>query len=305
MLSTVLVTGGGGGVGFELSTQLASLPQVTNVLIFDVVAPGVVERKLKAKCAREVCLKIKVRRVDLSDSRSIKEECDKLVEEGYAIDALIHNAAINKSRSSLSVDGYNPVWAVNVIGVEVLTRRLERILTPTARIIFVSSALLYFADADANIEMDMKRPYHSSPHWSRYHYNQSKLTLQLLCRHWGEHFLTANKNVLCACMTPGAIIPTNQHWYMEYVPGFLRVLYMRFYMYFGMNLSFFAPITMPAEAAGNILRILQLTTNDFKQLRNKFWSKELGVKDEHPMMKDHHRYTRWLNAVKEAADSLS
>jgi NAD(P)-dependent dehydrogenase (short-subunit alcohol dehydrogenase family) len=72
--------------------------------------------------------------VDLADPKSIEALAERLRARNQRLDALVNNAGIYKGPARL-------VWDVNVRGPLLLTRALEPLLAPNARVVMVTSGL--------------------------------------------------------------------------------------------------------------------------------------------------------------------
>ena len=86
---------------------------------------------------------IKLYPCDMSSQKSIYEMSEKIKNDYEKIDVLINNAGVIKRECELSVDGYEMTYAVNYLGVFMLTNALLPLLknAPKARIINLSSEL--------------------------------------------------------------------------------------------------------------------------------------------------------------------
>ena len=72
--------------------------------------------------------------VDMSDAASIAALAQRLRARNQLLDALVNNAGIYKGPA-------RAIWAVNVLGPLLLTRALEPLLAPNARVVMVTSGL--------------------------------------------------------------------------------------------------------------------------------------------------------------------
>lgn len=70
----------------------------------------------------------------MGDRESIEELAKRLRARNQPLDALVNNAGIYQGRAS-------QIWAVNVLGPLLLTRALEPLLAPNARVVMVTSGL--------------------------------------------------------------------------------------------------------------------------------------------------------------------
>lgn len=72
--------------------------------------------------------------VDMSDAASIEALAQRLRTRNQLLDALVNNAGIYKGPA-------RAIWAVNLLGPLLLTRALEPLLAPNARVVMVTSGL--------------------------------------------------------------------------------------------------------------------------------------------------------------------
>jgi NAD(P)-dependent dehydrogenase (short-subunit alcohol dehydrogenase family) len=118
-MSTALITGASRGIGREVARVLAS--EGWNVLA------GVRDLKSAPQGTHP-------EQVDMASGESIESLAERLYARNRRLDALVNNAAI--------YDGPpRQIWAVNVLGPLLLTRGLEPLLAPNARIVMVTSGL--------------------------------------------------------------------------------------------------------------------------------------------------------------------
>ena len=118
-MSTGLITGASRGIGREVARVLAA--EGWRVLA------GVRDAKAApAGTQAEV--------VDVADPASIAALAGRLRARGERLDALVNNAGVYQSPARLT-------WDVNVLGPLRLTRALEPLLAPNARVVMVTSGL--------------------------------------------------------------------------------------------------------------------------------------------------------------------
>lgn len=114
-----LITGASRGIGREVARALASEGWHVIAAVRDPTSapPGT---------QAEV--------VDMANSESIEALAKRLRAQNQPLDALVNNAGIYKRPA-------RETWAVNVLGPLLLTRALEPLLAPNARVVMVTSGL--------------------------------------------------------------------------------------------------------------------------------------------------------------------
>jgi NAD(P)-dependent dehydrogenase (short-subunit alcohol dehydrogenase family) len=116
---TVLITGANRGIGLEVARALAS--EGWHVL------SGVRDPKsAPSQTQAEI--------IDMEDPESIEALAERLRARNQRLDALVNNAGVNGA-------GARHIWAVNVLGPLRLTRALQSLLLPNARVVMVSSGM--------------------------------------------------------------------------------------------------------------------------------------------------------------------
>ena len=116
---TALVTGASRGIGREVARTLSSEGWEVIAAVRDpAAAPPGTEAQV----------------VDLSDAAAIAALAQRLRARNQLLDALVNNAGIYKGPA-------RAIWAVNLLGPLLLTRALEPLLAPNARVVMVTSGL--------------------------------------------------------------------------------------------------------------------------------------------------------------------
>ncbi|MEL6998252.1 MAG: SDR family NAD(P)-dependent oxidoreductase, partial [Pseudomonadota bacterium] len=77
---------------------------------------------------------------DFSVLSSVAEFAQAIVERSAPLDVVINNAGVLKAPEAISLDGLDIRFAVNLFAPVLLTRRLLPVLSPTGRIVNLSSA---------------------------------------------------------------------------------------------------------------------------------------------------------------------
>ena len=116
---TALITGASRGIGRELARTLASDGWRVLAGVRD---PNVAPVGTHAEI------------VDVADPQSIDALAERLRARNDRLDALVNNAGVYRGRP-------RAIWDVNVLGPLRLTRALEPLLAPNARVVMVTSGL--------------------------------------------------------------------------------------------------------------------------------------------------------------------
>ena len=118
--NTALITGASRGIGREVARTLAAEGwQVLSGVRDPTSAPPGTRAEV----------------VDMGDPGSIEALAERLRARNQRLDALVNNAAVYRESSA------RRIWDVNVLGPLLLTRALEPLLAPNARVVMVTSGL--------------------------------------------------------------------------------------------------------------------------------------------------------------------
>lgn len=118
-MGTALITGASRGIGREVARTLASRGwRVLSAVRDAASAPPGTQAEI----------------VDLEDPRSIEALAERLRARTERLDALVNNAGLYRGPA-------RRIWQVNVLGPLLLTRALEPLLAPHARVVMVTSGL--------------------------------------------------------------------------------------------------------------------------------------------------------------------
>ena len=118
-MSSALITGANRGIGQEVARALAS--EGWHVL------SGVRNPKsAPSQTQAEI--------IDMADPESIEALAERFRAQNQRLDALVNNAGVYSGAA-------RQVWAVNVLGPLRLTRALQSLLVPNARVVMVTSGL--------------------------------------------------------------------------------------------------------------------------------------------------------------------
>lgn len=204
-----MITGVTGGIGFEIARGLS--PYVDE-WILPARNQKKVERVIFDLKEEFPELSFRALHMDLSDLESIREMCDRLVDEGNQIDLLVLNAGIiplGEGEPQVSADGLDLVFETNYLANFALVEGLLPLLKAGhARVVFQGSLGGSFGKLGAS-------PGKPGAGAARA-YQQSKIALGLfgmelerrsLASHWGISVQLAHPGV-----TPGSeIAPTLRH----------------------------------------------------------------------------------------------
>ncbi len=120
-----LITGGARGIGREIALRLAA--QGADIAICDVNARDMENTSSEIRQLGRECLAVKA---DVTDSKSVQEMVDKILDKFKKLDILINNAGITRDNLVLrmSEDDWDKVIAVNLKGTFVCTKIVSRVM---------------------------------------------------------------------------------------------------------------------------------------------------------------------------------
>lgn len=137
--STVLITGGSGGLGEETARALAAAGARTLIAARDEQRAQTAIDRIRE---RHPDADVAWHHVDLASLSSVRQLADHIRSSYERLDVLIANAGIMGGRRRTSDDGFELQFAVNYLAHFVLTVRLVPLLVTSApsRVVIVSSA---------------------------------------------------------------------------------------------------------------------------------------------------------------------
>ena len=198
MSPTILITGATDGIGLEAAKQLAAgghrlLLHGRNPTKLAAAAETV--RSAGSGRGDEVETVV----ADLSRVDDVERMAATLTERGAQLDVLINNAGVLRTPEPITDIGLDVRFVVNTIAPYLLTRRLEPVLGPTARVVNLSSAAQAPVDVEAlagriRIADDMTA------------YAQSKLALTMWSRHLADEYGDDGPAVIA--VNPGSLLAT-------------------------------------------------------------------------------------------------
>ncbi|KAG9274012.1 retinol dehydrogenase 12-like isoform X2 [Astyanax mexicanus] len=176
---TVIITGANTGIGKETTRDLAKRGARIIMACRDIPKAEVTQREIIEDSGNQ---NIVIRKLDLSDTKSIREFAEIINNEEKQLHILINNAGVMMCPYSKTADGFEMQIGVNHLGHFLLTFLLIDLLKKSApsRIILLSS----MAHSWGTIKLDdinSEKSYHS-----RRVYGQSKLANILCTRSLGR-----------------------------------------------------------------------------------------------------------------------
>src|ERR1044071_1089591 len=135
-MRTALITGTSRGIGREVARTLASegWHVLSGVRDLNSAPPGTLA---------EI--------VDMGDAESIEALAKRLRARNQPLDALVNNAGVYNGPA-------RQIWHVNVLGPLLLTRALEPLLAPNARVVMVTSGLGQLSAQPASLVKRLSDP---------------------------------------------------------------------------------------------------------------------------------------------------
>ena len=184
-MGTALITGASRGIGREVARTLAS--ESWNVLS-GVRNPQSAPPKTEAEI------------VDVADVESIEALAERLRARNQPVDALVNNAGVYSGSA-------REIWAVNVLGPLRLTRALQPLLVPNARVVMVTSGLGRLSAQPSSLVKRLSNPKLSLrdlehlAEEARGGYGESKAALNALARVFAEKLKP--QGILVNAISPG------------------------------------------------------------------------------------------------------
>ncbi|KAA6420640.1 MAG: short chain dehydrogenase reductase family [Trebouxia sp. A1-2] len=188
---TYLVTGSTDGIGRHTASKLVAAG--ANVLLHGRTQEKVTATKRDLDSIAKGN-KISSYTYNLASFSQIRKFAEAIRANHNNIDVLINNAGVFETQRSLSEDGYEMTWAINVLAPFLLTSLLKDVVTD--RIVNVSSI-----SAGSSIDFDnLQQEKGFSSHNS---YSLSKLASMMFTCDLAEHMKP--KGVTVNCLDPGTV----------------------------------------------------------------------------------------------------
>jgi NAD(P)-dependent dehydrogenase (short-subunit alcohol dehydrogenase family) len=217
-MKTVLITGGGRGLGRVTAEKLALLGHRIVLVARTPVAARTARDEI---LRRHPHVRVAARSVDLSSLSRIRDFAASENERGEPLDVLFHVAGVmqTSTRRRVTVDGYEETLAVNVLAPFLLTALLLPALeqSKSARVVTVSSRLHLPGSRGEPVDFDFDDPQLERSYHPDRAYKNSKLavlwfTYELQRRLAGR---TITANAVCPGFVPATAAASTK--------GFMRL----------------------------------------------------------------------------------
>lgn len=178
MMKSVVVTGGGRGLGRVTAEKLAVLGHRVILVARTQVAADNARDEIYR---RHPHVRVEARSVDLSSLSRVREFGISEAERGEPVDVLFHVAGVMQTSKSrrVTVDGYEETLAVNVLAPFLLTALLLPALerSTSARVVTVSSRLHLPGSRGEPVDFDFDNPQLEHGYHPDRAYKNSKLAV--------------------------------------------------------------------------------------------------------------------------------
>lgn len=190
-----IVTGGAGGIGFEITRALASAGAAVVIADVDIGAASAAAARINAETGRQ---SVVGQEIDLASFASVDAFADSYLTAGEGLDILINNAGVMAPPLKRTAEGHELQLGVNHLGHYKLTMGLMPALRAGAgaRVVCVSSIGHRRSDIHYDDPDYLTRPY---DRWEAY--GQSKTACALIAIALNARF--SGEGVFVNTMNPG------------------------------------------------------------------------------------------------------
>jgi NAD(P)-dependent dehydrogenase (short-subunit alcohol dehydrogenase family) len=193
---TIVITGANAGIGLETSRELARMN--AHVVM---IGRNQIKLELAAKDIRQTTgtNRIDTLVADLSSQAQIHRLAQDIKRSYPKIDVFLHNAGVFPHTYSLTEDGIETAWAVNLLAPFLLNHLLtDHLLQNTpARVILVSSS------SQQNAKLDLERTGPPARFNMMENYGRSKLAATMFTYELARRF--QGTGVTVNCLHPGSV----------------------------------------------------------------------------------------------------
>lgn len=185
-----LITGANSGLGKATAIEIAQRGGTVYLLCRNEQRATNAQEEIIQKTQNQ---NIHVELIDMSDLHSVEAASKRL--QQIQIDVLINNAGVLPTERWESKQGYEGTFATNILGAQLLTKRLYPVLqsNPQSRIIWVTSGGMYPTRLSLSRLINPKEPFDGVQA-----YSQTKRAQVILNRLWAQY-----GSVPSYCMHPG------------------------------------------------------------------------------------------------------
>jgi len=207
VMKSVLVTGGGRGLGRVTAEKLAVLG---HRVILVARTPIAADNARDEIYRRHPHVQVEARSVDLSSLSRVREFAISEAERGEPVEVLFHVAGVMQTSKSrrVTVDGYEETLAVNVLAPFLLTALLLPALerSTSARVVTVSSRLHLPGSRGEPVDFDFDDPQLEHGYHPDRAYKNSKLAV--LWFTYELQRLMSGRNITANAVCPGFVPAT-------------------------------------------------------------------------------------------------
>lgn len=198
MSSTILITGATDGIGLEAAKQLTAEGHHLLLHGRDPTKLATAAEAVRA-AGSDRGGRVETLVADLSRLEEVEALAAELIERGEPLDVLINNAGVLRAPDPITEAGLDVRFVVNTIAPYLLTRRLEPLLGPAARVVNLSSAAQASVDTEA-----LEGRVHPADDMAAY--AQSKLAITMWSRYLADEYGGDGPSVVA--VNPGSLLAT-------------------------------------------------------------------------------------------------